>query len=211
MESHGMEFLEFLISGRHYEAVLTTWSDERIYCKVYRQPAFSGWLSREAVLAAMVKDDKTHRCCNVHGERLVKADGSGLSPEALAASQKKAEEHGKLFMTCPWLNCDVGLWSGSSSLPGTAELRRLRSEVFQLLRSDQRLVADRAIKHGIINNDASAPRAGAYLAIGCLNVKECEALLGLAGAVLIGEDEVDEPIESVRRRIPSVPRSVEFE
>lgn len=209
-----MEFLELEIAGRRYESAVIQWQGDqsRFLLKTYRQLSFTGWFGKSEIMGAMVKNDMAHRCCNIHGERLVVADGTGMTQEALAESQEKAKVHGKTFLKCPWPNCTVGLWSGSSSLPGDASLRKLRATVFGLLRSDGRLVADRAIKAGIVNEEGSATKPGGYIAIGCLNLSECELLLGLEGAeVLSDTDDSSLDMQAVRRSIIPVPRSIELD
>lgn len=132
-----VHIIEISLGGRRYESVISSWDSDRFFVKTHRQPAATGWKPREGLQALMVSNTVAHRCCNVHGERLVVADGTGLTPEQLGASREKHKSHGKTFLVCPVGGCDVGVWSGSSSLPGTQELRRLRAQVFQQLREDK--------------------------------------------------------------------------
>lgn len=71
------------------------------------------------------------RACNEHGQLLIKADGSGLTPAQRKRARQKAKKHGKVFYKCPL--CDVGLWGlDSFSTPAPALLRKMRSEVYSI-------------------------------------------------------------------------------
>jgi hypothetical protein len=185
-----IEFVELRIRGRNYETAILDWDQagSRFMCKTYRQPEYCGWLAKVDLEAAMVKNDHTHRCCNVHGQRLT-----------LGAAK---ETNGRTFMECP--SCDVGLWvnsAGSSSLPAPAELRLMRSKVFEAVRADKDGVLKIAIDSGMLKDRE-------YLAIGMLNMDECLTLLGLAKAQSLAEEL---PIAEVRRRLVLPVRAVELD
>lgn len=197
-----IEYIELRIRGRNYEcAILDYRGSKEFLCQTYRHPEYCGWISKERLEDAMVRNDHAHRCCNVHGRRLIAATGEGLTPEQLAESREKQRVHGKTFLACPHSGCDVGLWSGSSSQPASQELRDIRSKVFHEFRENRHALLERADREkigGLLG----------YVPIGMLNMRECLTLLGLEAAEIIEEEPA---IADVRRSLVLPPRAVELD
>lgn len=199
------DIVELRIRGRSYECLLMDWDgrDKRFLCKAFCLPEWSGWRSEQDLLSVMVQNTVTSRCCNVHGRRLAEDGGAGLDPAALEVAIAKRSEHNRKFLACPQPGCDVGLWSRSSSLPAGQELRTLRSMVFRRLQEDTDGMLAKALELQLVAGSG-------YLMVGMLNVMECERLLGVE-RVSVEQPDVDEPVDTVRRRLVVPARSIDLE